>query len=138
MKIRSVSLKKTHVPDITFYDFDGNECRNAELPESDQIRVDLRVASGSELVEYQKGYTVVSDKTQKHYSSINIELIVAKHVSAIHGLDHETGLIDTANKLISGAKNDDILGTILLDCFNVIMGYKNPKENEPKEDLAGE
>jgi len=123
MKIRSVSLNRTHIPVISFTDFDGVEHKNADLPESEQIRVEIKMASGTEMIEYQKGYSTV-DKfgQQKFYNSMNINNVILKHVLKIHNLDHETGIIDTAEKLISGAKKDDILSVILLDCFNVIMG----------------
>lgn len=138
MKIRSVSLNVTHIPDITVTDFSGIEHKNVELPESDQITVELKMASGTEMIEYQKGYSVIGkDGSQKHYSQMNIEYVVAKHVLKIAGLEHETGDIDTGAKLNAGAKSDDLLSVIQLDLFNVIMGKTLPN-NRKKEVLSAD
>lgn len=137
MKIRSVSLNRLHIPDIAFTDFDGVEHRNAELPESDQIRVELKMASGTEMIEYQKGYSVLDrNGQQKFFNQMNINHVVSRHVLKIHNLEHETGIIDTAAKLVAGAAQDDLLSVLLLDCFNVIMGRTVPTEpgKEPESE----
>ena len=122
MGFRFTALNTTYVPDVMLPMDDGTLKNNRELPSTQRISVELKLADGEQRSIYSATYSVFDKESSQlqHHDKINVYGVIEKHVEKVFGLENY-GII-TGIDLAKGMRTNKEFSDIAVKCYNVIIG----------------
>lgn len=124
MKIKLTSFNAFYIPDFKFKDEAGNTVNNKDLPENEQIKTEITLATIDQRSKYISLHTYcdnLEDGAEKTVTNYNFKTCISTHVKKIIGLEElgiKTGY-DLANYPAAVELNE-----LMQDLFLKINGVK--------------
>lgn len=121
-KIKLVEAERIFIPNVEFPTENGKE-KNRELPEEDQVKCEIELATIGQKNKYIGSYSVAGKKGNKEVKSFidfHYDTAVRKHCTKVTGLE-DFGVKD-GNTLLESAKKYPVLNDVIQEVFFKING----------------
>jgi hypothetical protein len=142
-KIKLVSTRRMHVPDVTIPTEDGKGVKNRELPEIEQIKGEIRMATPEQKHGYLGSYSVTDTKKKKNgviksYIDFRYQTCMENNVGNVSGLE-DYGITNGITLYNESGKYEG-LGDIVHDFFMKVCGFHDDdnKDDDFSELKEGE
>jgi len=128
IKLKQVEKDLTYTPDFQFENDQGEIVSNRELPESEQVKVEITLAGRAEKSKYVSLNTNLEDKV--NFSDFKYNECIRNHVKKVIGL--ESVGIKTAEDMIKYSFSPEI-DLMVQDVFLKVCGVKEEDTLSPKK-----